>query len=157
MSREDYLKYLGYTKPCNHWLKPIGPRLFVYLPEIDAVVHYYYVLDTAPSHPLDPSSLGIFDIYYFDNPNKTSLIVWESWQDLGLFHINTETHFIDYTDPEEIFPFDPNVPTITDLFKQAFTSSDRQKRSQIKTYILETMGSCRELMRLSWVIFDSPN
>lgn len=46
MTREEYFKYLGYTKPCSHWLKSIGSRLFVYHPEIDAVVHYFYVLDT---------------------------------------------------------------------------------------------------------------
>lgn len=152
--REKYLKYLGYTKPCNHWLKPIGSRLFVYLPEIDAVVHYFYVLDTSLVHPLSPSSLGIFDIYYFDNPNKISLITWETDQDLGILHPYTDEHFIDYTDPEETFPFDPNVPTISDLFKKAFASTDRKEQFEISSYILECMGHCREGIRLSWHIAD---
>lgn len=152
--REKYLKYLGYTKPCNHWLKPIGSRLFVYLPEIDAVVHYFYVLDTSLVHPLSPSSLGIFDIYYFDNPNKISLINWETDQDLGILHPYTDEHFIDYTDPEETFPFDPNVPTISDLFKKAFASTDRKEQFEISSYILECMGHCREGIRLSWHIAE---
>lgn len=150
MKREDYLKYLGYTKPCSHWLKPIGSRLFVYLPEVDAVVHYFYVLDTCPLPPLYPSSLGIFDVYYFDNPNKTPLITWESYQDLGILHPYTEEHFIDYTDPEETFPFDLNVPTISDLFKKAFASTNREEQFEISNYILGCMGHCREGIRLNY-------
>ena len=141
--REKYLQSLGYTKPFTYWLKPIGYRLFVYLPDEDVIVHFYQSLHR--SREMYEPVLGVYDVFRFDYP----LPKWEAEQDLGI------ESFIDFNFhiEEDNFSFDPKETTLSDFIKEAFKAS-RERAHEMLGYIVEEIGMTRETIRLSWTKVD---